>query len=51
MVKGWGGFMGGFKLKSQWRQKIYLLKKKKGYVSFELKCTKQLFPKAQIYLK
>ena len=30
VVKGWGGFVGGFKFKSQWGQKIYLSKKKKS---------------------
>ena len=28
MVKGWGGFVGGFRFKSQWRQKNSCQKKK-----------------------
>ena len=28
MIKGWEGFVGGSRFKSQWGQKIYLSKKK-----------------------
>ena len=41
MVKGWGSFMGGSKLKSQWGQEKW--KKKKNYLRKKISDTRAKF--------